>query len=205
MCHRQRVATDASLTGWGAVFREKGSQRTLARRLRCTSHQRSGIEGSLPSPSPLSSLPTQSPRLGEDRQCGRSFLHKQTGRVRLPPSLQDGASVGALGVASRQNAHCPLFFSLGRDSPPLGMDAMAHPWPPSCLLYAFPPFSLLQPLLQRVWTEEVRVVLVAPLWPHMTWFSDIPPLLDGNPWKLPVRRDLLSQGQGTLFHSFPKG
>lgn len=106
--------------------------------------------------------------------------------------------------ASRENTHCPLFLSLKRDNPPLGADAMAHPWPHD-LLYAFPPFSLLPSLWQRVRVEEVRLVLVAPLWPHMTWFSDIPPLLDGIPWELPVRVDLLSQRQGALFHPFPQG
>lgn len=49
------------------------------------------------------------------------------------------------------------------------------------------------------------MILVAPDWAHMTWFSWVTPLLDGTPWKLPVRRDLLSQAQGTLFHPFPQG
>ena len=106
--------------------------------------------------------------------------------------------------ASQESTHCPLFFSLGKDNPPLGVDALAHPWP-RVLLYAFPPFVLLPALLQRVRSEEMRLVLVAPCWPHMTWFSDIPPLLDGTPWELPVRRDLLSQAQGALVHSFPQG
>ena len=42
--------------------------------------------------------------------------------------------------------HCPMFFSLGRDNPPLGTDALAHQWPQG-LLYAYPPFSLLHPPL----------------------------------------------------------
>ena len=106
--------------------------------------------------------------------------------------------------ASRQNTHCPLFFSLGRDNPPLGMDALSNPWP-HCLLYAFLPFGFLPSLLQRGQVESVRLVLVAPLWPHMTWFVDIPPLLDGTPWELPTRPDLLSQGLGKLYHPFPQG
>ena len=31
--------------------------------------------------------------------------------------------------ASMEAAHCPLFFSIGRDNPTLGTDAMAHQWP----------------------------------------------------------------------------
>lgn len=106
--------------------------------------------------------------------------------------------------ASRESTHCALFFSLGGDNPPLGEDALAHPWP-SVLLYAFPPFVLLPSLLRRVRMGDRRLILVAPYWPHMTWFSDIPPLLDGTPWELPVRWDLLSQAQGTLYHPFPQG
>ena len=73
------------------------------------------------------------------------------------------------------------------------------------LFYTFPPFTLLQPLLRKVLVEHVQLILVAPLWPHMLWFSAIPPLLDGLPWELPHRRDLLSQANGALFHPFPEG
>lgn len=114
-----------------------------------------------------------------------------------------GAAVVDL-FASRETAHCPLFFSRGRDDPPLGTDAMAHEWPQG-LLYAFPPFTLLHPLLQRIQVEEVNLILVAPSWPQMIWFSVLPPLLQGHPWELPPRRDLLSQARGTLFHPFPQG
>ena len=40
--------------------------------------------------------------------------------------------------ALRDNAHCPLLYSVGRDSPPLGTDTMAHQWSQG-LLYAFQP------------------------------------------------------------------
>lgn len=106
--------------------------------------------------------------------------------------------------ATRESTHCPLFFSLRNDSPPLGWDALAHDWP-QVLLYAFPPFTLLHSLLRRVQMEQVRLILIAPCWPHMPWFSAIPTLLDGQPWELPLRRDLLSQADGRLFHPFPAG
>ncbi|KAI2666499.1 ORF V: Enzymatic polyprotein [Labeo rohita] len=32
------------------------------------------------------------------------------------------------------------------------------------------------------------------------WFSDLISLLDGSPWEIPVRRDLLSQAGGTILH-----
>ncbi len=131
------------------------------------------------------------------------------GEWRLHPEVVNqiwtrfGTAVADL-FASRETTHCPLFFSMMRDSPPLGTDAMAHQWPQG-LLYAFPPFVLLHQLLQRVQVEEVNLILVAPNWPQMIWFAEIAPLLQGQPWELPIRRDLLSQAQGTLFHPFPQG
>ena len=95
-----------------------------------------------------------------------------------------GTAVANL-FASRERTHCPLFFSMRRDDPPLGTDAMAHQWPQG-LLYAFPPFVLLHPLLQRDQVEEVSLIPVAPNWPQMTWFSVIAPLLHDQPWDLPV-------------------
>ncbi|GAA6106201.1 uncharacterized protein LOC113086839, partial [Tachysurus ichikawai] len=51
--------------------------------------------------------------------------------------------------ASCENAHCPMFFSLREEDAPLGVDALAHPWP-SALLYTFPPLCLISPTLARV-------------------------------------------------------
>lgn len=64
---------------------------------------------------------------------------------------------------------------------------MVHQWPQG-LLYAFPLFVL----LKRVQVEEVSLILVAPNWPQMIWFAEIAPLLQGQPWELPIRRDLFS-------------
>src|SRR4029434_4421057 len=51
--------------------------------------------------------------------------------------------------ANRQNTCCPLWFSLGCDNPPLGIDALGHQWP-ALRLYAFPPIPLLQQVLCRI-------------------------------------------------------
>ncbi|CAL9704266.1 unnamed protein product [Knipowitschia caucasica] len=256
--HRHLVATDASLTGWGAVYRGNGvsghwrgayttqhinvlelraiylalrhflphiqGQHVLVRTDSVTAASYVNRQGGLGSvclckiahqlwlwaqPKFLSLRAVHVPGLDNVAADLLSRGGPDPGSWRLHPQVV-WAIWGRYGqasvdlFASRQNAHCPLFFSLGRDNPPLGVDAMSHPWPHG-LLYAFPPFGLLPSLLQRVRVEEVRVVLVAPLWPHMTWFSDIPCLLNGTPWELPVRPDLLSQGLGALFHPFPRG
>ncbi len=104
--------------------------------------------------------------------------------------------------ASQETAQCPLYFSLTPPAP-LGLDAMANTWPRRGL-YAFPPIALLPGVLAKVRQQESRLLLIAPRWPTRIWFSDLISLLDGSPWAIPVRRDLLSQAQGTVFHPRPE-
>ncbi len=68
----------------------------------------------------------------------------------------------------------------------------------------FPPIALLPGVLAKVHQRESRLLLIAPRWPTRIWFSDLISLLDGSPWAIPVRRDLLSQAQGTVFHPRPE-
>ncbi len=100
--------------------------------------------------------------------------------------------------ATHQTSHCPLWYSLTHPAP-LGLDAMVQTWP-RLRLYAFPPIALLPGVLERVRRDGVRLLLVAPFWPGRVWFSDLISLLDGSPWEIPVRRDLLSQAEGMIFH-----
>ncbi|KAL3999504.1 Ran GTPase-activating protein 1 [Sarotherodon galilaeus] len=65
--------------------------------------------------------------------------------------------------ASRENAQCPLYFSLRHQEAPLGVDALAHNWP-HALLYAFPPLALISPTLTRVREKGLTVILIAPRW-----------------------------------------
>ena len=101
--------------------------------------------------------------------------------------------------ASQENAKCSLFFSM-RGQAPLGLDAMAHAWPRE-LLYAFPPLELVHPTLERTRLQGLTVLLVAPAWG--SWRSEIAPLLYDRPWPLPLRRDLLQQARGEIFHPSP--
>ncbi|KAI2645760.1 Membrane protein insertase YidC [Labeo rohita] len=80
---------------------------------------------------------------------------------------------------------------------------MVQMWP-RLHLYAFPPIALLPGVLERVHQDGVRLLLVAPYWPARAWFSDLISLLDGSPWQIPVRRDLLSQAGGTILHPHPE-
>ncbi|XP_076155099.1 uncharacterized protein LOC143138537 [Alosa pseudoharengus] len=104
--------------------------------------------------------------------------------------------------ASHENAQCPLFFSLKDADAPLGVDALTQPWP-NALLYAFPPLSLISPALARVREHGLSLLLIAPNWPGRLWLAEISQMLAGEPWPLPLRRDLLSQAQGQILHPRP--
>ncbi len=98
--------------------------------------------------------------------------------------------------ASKDNSHCPIYYSKDRD-------ALAHDWP-NLLLYAFPPIALLPQVVRRVREQGHKVLLVAPLWRNQPWLSELTQLLTAAPWPVPLRRDLLSQANGTIWHPQPE-
>ncbi len=104
--------------------------------------------------------------------------------------------------ASQESSQCPLWFSLSFPTT-LGIDAFAHPWS-NVSLYAFPPIKLIPAVLCRVKVSGARLLLIAPFWPSQTWFSELTPLLHRPPWEIPIRRDLLSQPQGKIWHPQPE-
>ncbi len=109
--------------------------------------------------------------------------------------------------ASRENAHCPMIFTLRDEDAPLGVDALAHPWP-NALLYAFPPLCLIMPTLVRVREQRFTLQrallyspsLIAPRWPKAPWLAEIISLLYAQPWPLPSCTDLLSQSNREILH-----
>ncbi len=103
--------------------------------------------------------------------------------------------------ASPESSHCQLYFSLTEG--PLGTDALAHSWPSALRKYAFPPVSLLAQTLCKLREDEEQVLLVAPHWPTRTWFPKLISLATAPHRRIPLRKNLLSQGLGTIWHPRP--
>ncbi len=103
--------------------------------------------------------------------------------------------------ASPETTHCQWFYSLTKAT--FGTDALAHSWPRGLRKYAFPPVSLLAQTLCKIREVEEQVLLVAPYWPNRTWFPELMLLATAPPWPIPLRKDLLSQRRGTLWHPRP--
>ncbi len=128
---------------------------------------------------------------------GEWRLHPET--IRLIWSRFGEAQVDLF--ASPESSHCQLYFSLTEG--PLGTDALAHSWPRALRKYAFPPVSLLAQRLCKLREDEEQVLLLAPHWPTRTWFPKLISLVTAPPWRIPLRKDLLSQGLGTIWHPRP--
>ncbi len=145
---------------------------------------------------------------GEAQSCGRCALTTaHIPRRVATPSRDDPANLesirGSSGgpVCFPLSSHCQLYFSLTEG--PLGTDALAHSWPRVLRKYTFPLVSLLAQTLCKLREDEEQVLLVAPLWPTRTWFPKLISLATAPPWRIPLRKDLLSQGLGTIWHPRP--
>ncbi len=57
--------------------------------------------------------------------------------------------------------------------------------------------------LCKIREEEEQFLLVAPYWPTRTWFPELMLLVTAPPWQIPLRKDLLPQRWGTLWHPCP--
>ncbi len=142
------------------------------------------------------------------QSCSRRALTsaRPSGRMATPPrgtpaDLETLRGCSGRPVASPDTSHCQLFFSLSEGT--LGTDALACSWPQGLRKHAFPPVSLLAQTLCKVREDEEQVLLVAPYWPNRTWFPELMLLATAPPWQIPLRRDLLSQRGGTLWHPRP--
>ncbi len=82
-------------------------------------------------------------------------------------------------------------------------DALAHEWP-SLPLNAFSPVALLPQVLRQVSIQRHKLILIAPLWRNQPWVSELFQLLKPAPWPIPLRRDILSQVNGTIWHPQPE-
>ncbi len=103
--------------------------------------------------------------------------------------------------ASSESTHFQLWYSL--TEAPLGTDALAHSWPRGLLKYPSPPVSLIAQTLCKVREDREQLLFVASYWPNRTWFSELVLKASVPPWQIPLRKDLLSQGKGTIWHPCP--
>ena len=104
--------------------------------------------------------------------------------------------------AKRLNHRLPLYVSPIPDQKALSIDAISMDWN-RIHAYAFPPFHLIQTVINKVRISQCRIVLIAPLWPDRPWFPELLGLLVSPPVSLPVMSNLLAQLKGRILHQNP--
>lgn len=104
--------------------------------------------------------------------------------------------------ATRWTNQLPRFISPVPDPQAVGVDALSTSWE-GWYGYAYPPTKLIQATLNKVRIHNCVIVLVAPWWPAMSWFTELTDLALEPPIPLPVFRTLLRQPQSQVFHSKP--
>lgn len=101
--------------------------------------------------------------------------------------------------AARHNAQLPVFYSWKVDPDAKAVDAIAQSWSKKGVLYAFPPFSLISRIVDKLVKEEATVVLVAPVWPAQPWYPQLLQKVVQPPLLLPLEDSLLTDSVGE-FH-----
>lgn len=74
--------------------------------------------------------------------------------------------------ASRLNNKCARYVSWKPDPASEMIDAFSFTWNFK-FIYAFPPFCLASRVWQKMMSDEVKGVLITPLWPSQPWFASI--------------------------------
>lgn len=93
--------------------------------------------------------------------------------------------------ASRLNNKCYRFVSWHRDPEAFCVDAFTISWS-EYYFYAFPPFSLILRVLQKIVNDKAEGIVVVPLWPTQAWFPLFKKLLLSEPLIFPPKDSLLS-------------
>ena len=93
--------------------------------------------------------------------------------------------------ASRLNCQLKPFVSFRPDPEALHVNSFLLPW--SCTkFYAFPPFSVISRVVQKIYLEQAEGILVVPNWPNQPWYSKLMNMLNKKPMLIPHRKDLLT-------------
>ena len=87
--------------------------------------------------------------------------------------------------ATRFNHKLPLYVSPVLDNHALVIDALSMNWN-FLHAYAFPPTILIPSVLAKIRQSRCRIVLIAPLWPQRSCFSEMLQLLVSAPIRLPL-------------------
>lgn len=93
--------------------------------------------------------------------------------------------------ASRLNKQLNQFASWKPDSDALYVDAFSFNWH-KFYFYAFPPFSLIARVLQKVQMDQAEGIIIVPHWPTQHWYTKVLSMTTDTPRLLPMGKNLLT-------------
>ena len=88
--------------------------------------------------------------------------------------------------ASRLNYQITPYCAWQPDPHAFAIDCFLLDWSHWSLIYAFPPFSLVNRVLQKIVLDQAEAVLVVPNWKTQPWFPRLQHLMIAPPIALPV-------------------
>lgn len=93
--------------------------------------------------------------------------------------------------ASRLNYQLLPYVAWRPDPQAIAIDAFTVDWSKYSLIYAFPPFSVISRVLQKIQMEQTEAIIVVPQWPTQPWYPHLIQMLVESPLILPKRDNLL--------------
>jgi len=100
--------------------------------------------------------------------------------------------------ASRLTHQLPRYMAWRPDPYSQGTDAMQQIWPQG-FLYAFPPFCLINRVLQKVCREKIsEIIIVTPTWHTQPWYPQLLEMSIERPLLLPKQNNLLKDPLGRV-------
>lgn len=94
--------------------------------------------------------------------------------------------------ASRLNYQIKPFVSWKPDPEALAVDAFSLNWNLYNNFYAFPPFSLINRVLQKIEQDQCHGIIIVPLWKTQVWFPRLLIMLVDTPIILPSTETMLT-------------
>lgn len=91
--------------------------------------------------------------------------------------------------ASRLNTQLSNYVAWKPDPECMAVDAFTIPWKFN-IFYAFPPFSLIPQVIQKVIQDQATGIIITPFWTTQTWCSQLQLTWD-SPWILKQSPTLL--------------
>lgn len=79
------------------------------------------------------------------------------------------------------------------------VNAFSIPWSQD-LLYAFPPWIIMQEVLQKIRDDKAEIILIAPSWPNRAWYPLLIQMTVEDPLPLEQFLNLLVQPHSSRVH-----